>query len=207
MALGNELNLSERIDGLFAGEIVNVSENRPALHTALRFSESSNEEVGRAVRDELERASDFSLLVRSGKWVGATGKPITTVINIGIGGSHLGPLMANAALRPFRKDSIKSEFVSNIDPADIDSKLHLLDPETTLFIINSKSFTTAETITNAEAAIHWLTTSLGTEKDLLRQHVVAVHCESHRSKIWESRKKISSPYGIGLEEVLYLFFG
>ena len=174
VALGNELNLSERIDGLFAGEIVNVSENRPALHTALRFSESSNEEVGRAVREELDRASDLSLLVRSGKWVGTTGKPINTVINIGIGGSHLGPLMADAALRPFRNETIKSKFVSNIDPADIDSKLHLLDPETTMFIINSKSFTTSETITNAEAAIHWLTTSLGTEKDLLRQHVVAV---------------------------------
>ena len=174
VALGNELNLSERINGLFTGEIVNVSENRPALHTALRFSEGSNEEVDRVVREEFDRASDFSLLVRSGKWVGATGKPMNTVINIGIGGSHLGPLMADAALRPFRNETIKSKFVSNIDPADIDSKLHLLDPETTMFIINSKSFTTTETITNAEAAIHWLKSSLGTEKDLLRQHVVAV---------------------------------
>jgi len=178
VALGNELKLSDKIHGLFAGEIVNVSENRPALHTALRFSEGSDEGVSGVVRDELERASDFSLLVRSGKWVGATGKPITTVINIGIGGSHLGPLMANAALRPFRKDSIKSEFVSNIDPADIDSKLHLLDPETTLFIINSKSFTTTETITNAEAAIQWLINSLGTERDSLERHVVAVTANS-----------------------------
>ncbi len=174
VALGNELNLSEKINGLFTGEIVNVSENRPALHTALRFSEGSNEEVDRVVREEFDRASDFSLLVRSGKWVGATGKPINTVINIGIGGSHLGPLMADAALRPFRNETIESKFVSNIDPADIDSKLHLLDPETTMFIINSKSFTTAETITNAEAAIHWLKSSLGTEKNFLRQHVVAV---------------------------------
>ena len=92
MALGNELNLSERINGLFTGEIVNVSENRPALHTALRFSEGSNEEVDRVVREEFERASDFSLLVRSGKWVGATGKPINTVINIGIGGHIWGLL-------------------------------------------------------------------------------------------------------------------
>ena len=84
VALGNELKLSDKIHGLFAGEIVNASENRPALHTALRFSEGSDEGVSGVVRDELERASDFSLLVRSGKWVGATGKPITTVINLSL---------------------------------------------------------------------------------------------------------------------------
>ena len=174
VALGNELNLSEKINNLFAGEIVNVSENRPALHTALRLSNGSRTDKSRVIKDELDKAKEFSLLVRSGKWIGATGKPIEAIVNIGIGGSHLGPLMANTALRSFAKEKMECRFVSNIDPADIDSKLHSLDPESTILIINSKSFATAETITNAKTAITWLTDSLGSKKEVVAQHVVAV---------------------------------
>ena len=107
VALGNELNLSEKIDNLFAGEIVNVSENRPALHTALRLSNGGRTDKSRVIKDELDKAKEFSLLVRSGKWIGATGKPIEAIVNIGIGGSHLGPLMANTALRSFAKEEME----------------------------------------------------------------------------------------------------
>ena len=106
--------------------------------------------------------------------------------------------MADAALRPFRNGTIKSKFVSNIDPADIDSKLHLLDPETTMFIINSKSFTTAETITNAEAAIHWLKSSLGTEKRSSEAACCRSHCKSQRSsKVRNPERKYLYHMGLG----------
>jgi glucose-6-phosphate isomerase len=173
-ALAYERGLSEKIDALFSGEIVNISENRPALHTALRFSTGPSEDVNSAIRDALSKASEFSSAIRTGKWVGATGKPITSVVNIGIGGSHLGPLMVSAALRPYAEENITCSFVSNIDPIAIDYQLNSLEPESTLFIINSKSFTTSETITNAEAALQWAQNALGSENDLLKKHFVAV---------------------------------
>ena len=173
-ALAYERGLSEKIHALFSGEIVNTSENRPALHTALRLSTGPSEDVSSIVRDALSKASEFSSAIRSGKWVGATGKPITSIVNIGIGGSHLGPFMMSAALRPYAEESITCRFVSNIDPAAIDSQLNLLEPESTLFIINSKSFTTSETITNAETAVQWARNALGSEDNLLKKHFVAV---------------------------------
>ena len=174
VALAYELGLPEKINALFSGEIINLSENRPALHTALRVPEGVTADDNPVIRDALNKASEFSSAIRSGKWLGATGKPITAIVNVGIGGSHLGPFMVSAALKAYTEKSITCRFVSNIDPMDIDSQLSSLDPETTLFIINSKSFTTSETITNAKTALHWARNALGSDINLLEQHFVAV---------------------------------
>jgi len=174
VALANEVNLSEKIDDLFSGEVVNLSENRPALHTALRASKASSDDVNLVISDALKKAYDFSSSIRTEKWLGVTGKPITAIVNIGIGGSHLGPLLVNTALRSYGEQNITCRFISNIDPMHIDSHLSSLKPESTLFIINSKSFTTSETITNAEIALQWAQNALGDEKDLLKQHFIAV---------------------------------
>lgn len=148
-------------DAMFAGEHINTTEDRAVLHTALRRPgsdklEVDGQDVSADVAAVLERVYAFAEKVRSGAWLGITGKPITTVVNIGIGGSDLGPAMAYEALLPYVKPGLECRFVSNIDPTDLCEKVKDLDPEATLFIVASKTFTTLETLTNARAARSWL---------------------------------------------------
>ncbi|GGM10636.1 glucose-6-phosphate isomerase [Nakamurella endophytica] len=158
-------DLRRHIDAMFAGVHINVTENRAVLHTALRLPSDAElsvdgQDVVAEVHEVLDRMGTFADSVRSGSWTGATGKPITTVINIGIGGSDLGPVMATEALRDYSDRRITNRFVSNIDPTDIWEKTHDLDPAQTLFIVASKTFTTLETLTNARLARTWLTDGL-----------------------------------------------
>ncbi|XVQ15327.1 glucose-6-phosphate isomerase [Spirillospora sp. CA-255316] len=184
VALAERAGLRERIAAMFSGERINVSEDRAVLHTALRLPREAELSVdGRdAVADVhavLDRMAEFSERVRSGEWTGFTGKPIRTVVNIGIGGSDLGPAMAYEALRDHARAGITCRFVSNIDPADVTGTLADLDPEQTLFIISSKTFGTLETLTNARAARAWLVGRLGDEKAVAR-HFVAVSTNAER---------------------------
>ncbi len=159
--LADQVGLTDRRDAMFAGEHINVTEDRAVLHTALRAPEGSSlvvdgTDVIPEVHKVLAKVYAFADKVRSGEWVGVTGKPITTVVNIGIGGSDLGPVMVYEALQPYVKPGLKARFVSNIDPTDVAEKTKDLDPETTLFIVASKTFTTLETLTNARLARSWL---------------------------------------------------
>jgi glucose-6-phosphate isomerase len=176
-ALANEVGLADRFAAMIAGERINSTEDRAVLHTALRAPVGSEvredgENVVPAVHEVLGRMGAFADRVRSGDWVGATGEPIETVINIGIGGSDLGPVMAYEALAAFRHDRIRCRFVSNVDGSDLIAAVGDLDPATTLFVISSKTFTTQETLTNARSARAWLTASLGA--DAVATHFVAV---------------------------------
>ena len=177
IALANEVGLADRFAAMIAGERINSTEDRAALHTALRAPVGSEvledgENVVPAVHEVLGRMRAFANRVRSGDWVGVTGAPIETVINIGIGGSDLGPVMAYEALAAFRHDRIRCRFVSNVDGSDLIAAVGDLDPTTTLFVISSKTFTTQETLTNARSARAWLTASLGA--DAVATHFVAV---------------------------------
>jgi glucose-6-phosphate isomerase len=159
--LADQVGLADRRDAMLAGEHINVTEDRAVLHTALRAPEGSSlvvdgVDVIPEVHSVLEKVYAFANKVRSGEWVGVTGKPITTVVNIGIGGSDLGPVMVHEALQPYVKPGLKARFISNIDPTDVAEKTKDLDPETTLFIVASKTFTTLETLTNARLARTWL---------------------------------------------------
>ncbi len=167
-----------RIDAMFAGEKINVTEGRAVLHVALRAPRGQRilvdgEDVVPAVHAVLDRMADFSSRVRSGAWTGFTGKAIRNVINIGIGGSDLGPAMAYEALRPYSDRRLTLRFVSNVDGADFVEATRDLDPAETLFIISSKTFTTLETLTNAHAAREWSLRALGDERAVAR-HFVAV---------------------------------
>ena len=167
LALAGRAGVAERIAAMMAGDPVNATEGRPALHTALRAGPDVSVEIGGvdvmpAVRAELDRMAGFARAVRSGERRGSTGRPIRTVVNLGIGGSHLGLAMAHEALAAFRHRGLDCRFVANVDPADLASVLGAgLDPAETLFVVVSKSFTTAETLTNAESARAWLTAALG----------------------------------------------
>jgi glucose-6-phosphate isomerase len=159
--LADQVGLVERRDAMYAGEHINVTEDRAVLHTALRVPEGSSlivdgTDVIPEVHKVLAKVYAFADKVRSGEWVGVTGKPITTVVNIGIGGSDLGPVMVYGALQPYVKPGFTARFISNIDPTDVAEKTKDLDPETTLFIVASKTFTTLETLTNARLARSWL---------------------------------------------------
>ncbi|WP_402468770.1 glucose-6-phosphate isomerase [Isoptericola aurantiacus] len=161
--LAHEVHLPERIEAMFTGEHVNVTEDRAVLHTALRRAPGTEpglvvdgQDVDADVARELDKVCDFAEQVRSGTWSGITGKPVTTVVNIGIGGSDLGPVMVYEALEPYGSSDLEARFVSNIDPTDVAQKLAGLDPETTLFIVASKTFGTLETLTNARLARAWL---------------------------------------------------
>ena len=150
-----------RRDAMFAGEKINVTENRSVLHVALRMPrdetlEVDGQDVVADVHEVLDKVYAFADKVRSGAWVGVTGKRIETVVNIGIGGSDLGPVMVYEALKPYVQDGLTCRFVSNIDPTDVAVNTADLDPETTLFIVASKTFTTLETLTNARLARAWL---------------------------------------------------
>jgi glucose-6-phosphate isomerase len=169
---------------MFGGEHVNVTENRAVLHVALRAPRGADlvvdgQHVIADVHAVLDRMGDFTDRVRGGEWTGHTGKRIQAVVNIGIGGSDLGPVMAYEALREFADRSITCRFVSNIDPADFVEATSDLDPETTLFVIVSKTFTTQETLTNAHAAREWLLARLG-DDDAVRRHFVAVSTNAEK---------------------------
>ena len=178
VSLAQECGLREAIEAMFRGEKINFTENRSVLHVALRMPKGSSIVVdGRNVVEEvhevLDRMAAFANQVRSGEWRGFTGKPIRNVINIGIGGSDLGPVMAYEALRHYSKRDLNFRFISNVDGTDFAEATHGLDPEETLFIISSKTFTTLETMTNAQTAKQWALGKLGSEKAVAK-HFVAV---------------------------------
>jgi len=176
--LADECGLRQRIEAMFNGEIVNATEDRAALHTALRAPEGDRimvdgVDVVSDVHEVLARMSVFSEQIRSGQWLGYTGKRIRNIINIGIGGSDLGPVMAYEALRYYSQRDLIFRFVSNVDGTDFEEATRDLDPEETLFIICSKTFTTLETLTNARAARNWCLQRLG-DDHAVRRHFVAV---------------------------------
>lgn len=175
--LARAADLAAKRDAMFSGEHINTSEDRAVLHTALRLPRDAEltvdgQDVVADVHEVLDRMGDFTDRLRSGDWRGATGERITTVVNIGIGGSDLGPVMVDQALRHYADAGISARFVSNVDPADLVAKLAGLDPATTLFIVASKTFSTLETLTNATAARRWLTEALGDAA--VSKHFVAV---------------------------------
>ena len=177
--LATESGLKERIDSMFRGDKINITENRAVLHTALRAPANASiivdgENVVPQVHQVLDRMADFANRVRNGAWTGYTGKRIRNVVNIGIGGSDLGPVMAYEALRHYSERSINFRFVSNVDGIDIVEATRDLDPAETLFIVSSKTFTTLETMTNAKSARDWLLQGLGEEPKAVASHFVAV---------------------------------
>jgi glucose-6-phosphate isomerase len=176
--LAEERGLRQRIDAMFAGAAINSTEDRAVLHVALRAPEGTRIEVGGAdvvadVHEVLNRMSVFAERVRAGHWKGATGKPVRNVVNIGIGGSDLGPVMAYEALRHYSRRDMTFRFVSNVDGTDFVEATRDLDPAETLFIVSSKTFTTLETMTNARSAKRWLLAALADEASVAR-HFVAV---------------------------------
>jgi len=181
LGLADQVGLADRREAMFRGEHVNATEDRAVLHTALRLPadavlEVDGQDVVADVHDVLRRVYDFADRVRSGSWTGVTGQPIRTVVNIGIGGSDLGPVMAYEALRPYHQDGLECRFISNIDPTDAATTLAGLDPATTLFIVSSKTFGTLETLTNARLCKAWLLDGLpGPDAaDAVAKHFVAV---------------------------------
>ncbi|MCG5535813.1 glucose-6-phosphate isomerase [Ectothiorhodospira mobilis] len=184
MDLAREMHLPQWREALFSGERINCTEDRAVLHTALRGDAPvllDGEDVMPAVRAVLERMRGFTEQVRSGRWTGYTGKPIRHVVNIGIGGSDLGPLMVCEALRPYGHPGLSMHFVSNVDGTHLAETLKAVDPETTLFIIASKTFTTQETLTNAHSAREWFLASGAGEGDI-RRHFVAVSTHTEKVK-------------------------
>lgn len=167
LKLAEEVKLEQAREAMFSGEHINVTEDRAVLHTALRRPEGyspaltvDGQDVDADVHAVLKKIYAFAERVRNGEWTGITGKRIETVVNIGIGGSDLGPVMVYEALKPYADAGISARFISNIDPTDVAEKVSDLDPETTLFIVASKTFGTLETLTNARVAREWLTSSL-----------------------------------------------
>ena len=185
LRLAEETGLRKAIDAMFAGEKINNTENRAVLHTALRDNTDTpifvdGKDVKPEIKQVLDKMHSFSEKVRNGIWLGATGKPISDVVNIGIGGSDLGPKMVVSALKKYQKNNLKVHFVSNVDGTDITETLKELNPETVLFIVSSKTFTTLETISNALAAKEWLLSHLGEES--VPKHFVAVSTNSEKVK-------------------------
>lgn len=179
LKLASRANLKENIEAMFRGEKINFSENRAVLHVALRnFSDEpiyvDGQDVMPGVRSVLHHIKEFTEAVRSGSWLGLTGKRITDVVNIGIGGSDLGPAMVSTALKPFSGNVLRVHYVSNVDSTDIVETLKKLDPETTLFIIASKTFTTQETLTNANTAKNWFLKHCGAREKDIEKHFVAL---------------------------------
>ena len=188
LALAEQTGVADLRDRMFAGEHINVTEDRAVLHTALRRPATDSltvdgQDAIADVHEVLEKVYAFARRVRSGEWVGITGKPVKTVVNVGIGGSDLGPVMAYDALKPYVQEGLECRFISNIDPTDAGETTKDLDPETTLVIVASKTFTTLETITNAKVVRAWLLDALrergivtdeASEKDAIAKHFVAV---------------------------------
>ncbi|MCX6957840.1 MAG: glucose-6-phosphate isomerase [Verrucomicrobiae bacterium] len=183
--LAQESCLSDRIEAMFHGDKINISENRAVLHVALRAPKGQKimvdgKDVVPEVHAVLERMGAFSKKVRSGEWKGHTGKRIKNVINIGIGGSDLGPVMAYEALRHYSERSMTFRFVSNVDSTDFVEATHDLDPAETLFIVSSKTFGTLETLTNAHSARDWLLAGLGGDDKAIAKHFVAVSTNAEK---------------------------
>ncbi len=179
LELAEESQLRQRIDAMFSGEKINITENRAVLHVALRAPRGASilvdgVNVVPEVHAVLDRMTDFSNRVRSGAWKGHTGKRIRNVINIGIGGSDLGPVMAYEALRHYSERNMNFRYVSNVDGTDFAEAVHDLDPAETLFIVSSKTFTTLETMTNAHSAREWLLAGIGGDEAAVARHFVAV---------------------------------
>jgi glucose-6-phosphate isomerase len=177
--LATESGLRSKIDAMFRGEKINITENRAVLHVALRAPKGTSvvldgKNVVPEVHSVLDKMSDFSNRVRTGSWKGHTGKRIRNVINIGIGGSDLGPVMAYEALKYYSERAITFRFVSNVDSTDFAEAVRDLDPSETLFIVSSKTFTTLETMANAQTARSWLVSGLGGETKSVAKHFVAV---------------------------------
>ncbi|WP_313166370.1 glucose-6-phosphate isomerase [Massilia oculi] len=185
VGLARERGLEARRDAMFAGEKINNTENRAVLHTALRAPRGATltvdgQEVNADIHAVLDRVKTFTDAVRSGEWLGHTGKPITDIVNIGIGGSDLGPKMVVLALRHYAHPRLRMHFVSNVDGHDMDAALAQVDPETTLFIVASKTFTTAETMMNAQTARAWFLQHA--PEDALAKHFVAVSTNTEAIK-------------------------
>ena len=191
IALAKKADLEDHRDAMFSGRHINATEDRAVLHTALRLPAEESlhvdeQNVAADVHNVLARMRDFAHALRSGEWLGVTGHTIKTVVNIGIGGSDLGPAMATQALRSFATAGISGRFVSNVDPADFTSKVADLDPAETLFVVASKTFTTQETLANAHAARRWFLDSLhledGTDEanDAIAKHFVAVSTNAEK---------------------------
>ena len=183
--LANAAGLRGKIDAMFRGDKINITENRAVLHTALRAPRTASIKVDGVdvvpeVHAVLDRMSEFSNRVRSGEWKGHTGKRIKNIVNIGIGGSDLGPVMAYEALRHYTDRSLTFRFVSNVDGTDFAEATHDLDPAETLFIISSKTFTTLETMTNAASAREWSLAGLGGDKAAVAKHFVAVSTNAEK---------------------------
>ena len=183
--LARERGLEARRDAMFTGEKINNTENRAVLHTALRAPRGATlvvdgQEVNADIHAVLDRVKTFTDAVRSGEWLGHTGKPITDIVNIGIGGSDLGPKMVVLALRHYAHPRLRMHFVSNVDGHDMDAALSQVDPETTLFIVASKTFTTAETMMNAQTARAWFLQHA--PEDALAKHFVAVSTNTEAIK-------------------------
>ena len=181
MALARAARVEERRDAMFRGDHINTTEDRAVLHVALRMPPGSRldvdgQDVTGDVHGVLAKMGELSERIRNGTWTGATGQPIAAVVNIGIGGSDLGPAMATLALADYTQPGLTSRFVSNVDPVDLYAAVHDLDPATTLFVVSSKTFTTLETLTNAAAARDWLLDGLGGRAgdDAVAKHFVAV---------------------------------
>jgi len=179
LQLADESGLRERIDSMFHGDKINVTENRAVLHVALRAPKGASiivdsENVVPEVHAVLDRMSNFSNRIRSGEWKGYTGKPIRNVINVGIGGSDLGPVMAYETLKHYSERSMTFRFVSNVDGSDFVEAVQDLDPAETLFIISSKTFTTLETMTNAHSAREWSVVGFDGDQKSVTRHFVAI---------------------------------
>ena len=187
--LANACNLKQKIAQLYQGDKVNSSEDRAALHTALRLPKTAQlshqgVDVVAEVHDSLEKAAVMVDRIRNGIWRGYSGKAITDVVNIGVGGSDLGPVMTNTALDEWADSSIKVHFVSNMDGTQLGSLLERLNPETTLFIISSKSFGTVDTLSNAQTARAWLFSTGASQATLLRRHFIGISANPERVSAW-----------------------
>jgi glucose-6-phosphate isomerase len=177
--LARERGVQERREAMFRGEHINVSEDRAVLHVALRMPRNRSllvdgVDVVKEVHETLDRMGEFAERVRSGEWTGHTGKPIVNVVNVGIGGSDLGPVMAYEALKHYSRRETTFRFISNVDGTDFAESTRDLDPERTLFVISSKTFTTLETMTNAHTAREWSLAGLGGDEAAVAKHFVAV---------------------------------
>ncbi len=185
MELAQESGLAEHTEAMFSGERINVSENRSVLHVALRMPKGSTlmvdgVNVVEQVHEVLDRMSAFSERIRSGEWRGHTGKAIRNIVNIGIGGSDLGPVMAYEALRHYGRRDLTFRYVSNVDSTDFVEATRDLDAEETLFIVSSKTFTTLETMTNAQSARDWTLSALGNDDSAIAKHFVAVSTNAEK---------------------------
>ena len=197
--LAKDSNLSEWIDKLFKGESINHTENRAVLHTALR--DQSGEpvmlngiDIMPEILQERERVKALATKIRTREWRGASNQPITDIVNIGIGGSHLGPLMVNESLHAYALHDLNVHFVSNIDENHINDTLEYLNPETTFFIIASKTFTTQDTMVNAETAREWYINRLGSDEHINR-HFFAV----------TSNVKLATEFGISEDNIFKMW--